>query len=244
MTPGAAKPVVSASMTAKVNAARAAAPSTAPEISTRRASGSALSGSSTAPAISAARPSARLNQKMPRQFQAPTRAPPMTGPAASASPDTAVHTPTARVRARSSSYTCRSIDRVPGSQAAAPRPMTARAAISAPEFGARAASTDPAQKIPTPISMTFLRPNSSATMPKASMAPANVSAYALTTHCNAETPVCNSAWTLPRATLTTVLSRKVRNRIVHSTASASGRLRPAMAGRPTAAGILADEVTG
>ena len=68
------------------------------------------------------------------------------------------------------------MDSVPGSLAAAPRPMTARPAISTPEFGASAASTEPAQKIPTPISMTRLRPNSSATMPKASMAPANVRA--------------------------------------------------------------------
>ena len=168
----------------------------------------------------------------------------MTGPAASARPDTAVHTPRARLRARSSSYTCRSIDRVPGSLAAAPRPMTARAAISTPVSGARAASTEPAQKMPTPASMTFLRPNSSATMPKASMAPANVSAYALTTHCSAETPACSSAWTLPRATLTTVLSRKVRNRIVHSTVSArAAPRRPAAAGRLAVAGGPADEVT-
>src|SRR3984957_3527578 len=122
--------------------------------------------------------------------------------------------------------------------------MTARPAISTPAFGASAASTEPAQKIATPISMTFLRPNSSATMPKASMTPANVSAYALTTHCSDETPVCRSAWTLPRATLTTVLSRKGRNRIVHSTASASGRPRRAAAGRPAVAGIPAGGGTG
>ena len=68
------------------------------------------------------------------------------------------------------------MDRVPGSLAAAPNPMTARPAMTRSMFGASADSTEPAQKMPTPISMTRFRPNSSPTMPKASMAPANVSA--------------------------------------------------------------------
>src|ERR1700751_3237973 len=54
---------------------------------------------------------------------------------------------------------------------------------------------------------------------------ANVSAYAPTTHCSAETPPCRSCWMLASATLTTVLSRKVRNKIVHRQARASGRRR-------------------
>jgi hypothetical protein len=65
---------------------------------------------------------------------------------------------------------------VPGSLAAAPNPITARPAISTSMFVASADRTDPAQKIPAPISMTRLRPNSSLTMPNASMAPAKVSA--------------------------------------------------------------------
>ena len=148
----------------------------------------------------------------------------MTGPSARASPDTAAQIATALVRLRSSVYRCRSMDRVPGSLAAAPKPMTARPAMTRPMFGASAARTDPAQKMPTPISMTRLRPNSSPTMPKASMAPANVSAYALTTHCSALTPACSSACTLPSATLTIVLSRKVRNSTRVSTPRASPRL--------------------
>src|SRR5580700_6287122 len=88
---------------------------------------------------------------------------------------------------------------------------------------ARAHRIDPPQKMTMPISMTRLRPNSSPTMPKASIAPANVSAYAPTTHCSDETPACRSPWMLPRATLTMVLSRKVKNRTTHSTARAMGR---------------------
>ena len=43
---------------------------------------------------------ARLNQKIARQLHTPTSAPPRTGPTASASPDTAAHTPIARDRLR------------------------------------------------------------------------------------------------------------------------------------------------
>ena len=100
----------------------------------------------------------------------------MTGPRASARPDTAAQTPMAQSRLRLSVYRCRSIDRVPGSLAAAPSPMTARPAISTPGFGARAHSTDPAQKTPAPDSITIFRPNSSPIIPHASMMLANVSA--------------------------------------------------------------------
>ena len=99
---GAPKPSVSPLMTANVKAVSAATPISAPAVSTRCASGSALSGSTSRPAASAASPKARLNQKMPRQLHTPTSAPPMTGPAARARPDTADHTPSARVLTRSS----------------------------------------------------------------------------------------------------------------------------------------------
>src|SRR5579859_1837973 len=81
--------------------------------------------------------------------------------------------------------------------------------------------------------MIFLRPNLSPIIPQASMRLANVRAYAPTTHCSAETPPCRSDWMLASATLTTVLSRKVRNRIVHREARARGRRRGASI--PTAA---------
>ena len=113
---------------------------------------------------------------MARQSQTPVSAPPMTGPSARARPDTPAQTPTARARLRSPVYRWRSMDRVPGSLAAAPRPMTARPAISTPTLGASADRTDPAQNMPTPASMTRLRPNSSPTMPKPSIAAAKVSA--------------------------------------------------------------------
>jgi hypothetical protein len=94
---------------------------------------------------SAARPKVTSNQKIPRQLHTPTSAPPRTGPSASENPDTAAQTPSARLRLRSSGYRCRIIDKVPGSLAAAPSPMTARAAISSPMLPETAASAAPAQ---------------------------------------------------------------------------------------------------
>jgi hypothetical protein len=94
---------------------------------------------------SAARPNVTSNQKIPRQLHTPTSAPPRTGPSASENPETAAQTPSARLRLRSSGYRCLIIDSVPGSLAAAPRPMTARAAIRIPMPGATAASAAPAQ---------------------------------------------------------------------------------------------------
>ena len=110
---------------------------------------------------------------------------------------------------------------MPGSLAAAPSPITARPAISTWTSGASAHNADPAQNTPAPVSMTFLRPSSSPIIPQASMMLAKVSAYAPTTHCRSVTPACRLACTSPSATLTTVLSRNVRNSSVHSAASAS-----------------------
>ena len=68
------------------------------------------------------------------------------------------------------------IDKVPGSDAAAPSPITTRPAISMLELGATAPITDPAQNTTTPRSMTRLRPKKSPSVPPASMNAANVRA--------------------------------------------------------------------
>ena len=85
-------------MIANMSVASAPAPKSVPRVSTRPAVGSELSGTVTAAAMRAARPNTRLNQKIPRQFHAPTIAPPITGPRASASPETAAQTPIAQAR--------------------------------------------------------------------------------------------------------------------------------------------------
>ena len=64
---------------------------------------------------------------------------------------------------------------VPGSEAAAPTPITIRPAISTPDEAASAATTEPPQKIATPASITFLRPNRSPSVPPVSISAANAS---------------------------------------------------------------------
>ena len=84
--------------------------------------------------------------------------------------------PIALLLALASGYSCRSIDSVPGSLAAAPMPITARPAMSTWTFGASAHNTEPAQNTPAPASMTFFRPSSSPIIPQASMRLAKVRA--------------------------------------------------------------------
>src|SRR6266568_631457 len=124
----------------------------------------------------------------------------------------------------------RSMDSGPGSLAAAPSPITARPAITIARAGVPEVmiteSPDisaPAMKMPMPASMTFLRPNWSPIVPKISMVLAKVSAYAPTTHCSDETPAFSCVWIPASATLTIVMSRKVRNKTRHSVASAAER---------------------
>ena len=90
----------------------------------------------------------------------------MTGPRARARPETAAQTPSASARVSRSGYTCRMMDSVPGSLAAAPTPMMTRPAINQSTLLARAATTDPAQKIATPASMTRLAAQDVAQRPR------------------------------------------------------------------------------
>ena len=117
-----------------------------------------------------------LNTKTARQDHSPTRAPPITGPAARASPDTADHTPRAWARSPRSGYSCRIIDNVPGSDAAAPTPMITRAAIRTPLVGAAAPSTDPTVNTARPATMRNRRPRWSPSVPNDSIRAANVRA--------------------------------------------------------------------
>ena len=74
------------------------------------------------------------------------------------------------------------------SEATAPSPMMTRPAMSQLTFEAVAATTEPAQNTATPVSMTFLRPSTSPSVPPANMKAAKVNAYPLTTHCSEVMP--------------------------------------------------------
>ena len=95
---------------------------------------------------------------------------------ASASPDTAAHAPRARARMRRSGKIWRIIDSVPGSEAAAPTPMMTRPTTSSSGLVESAQTTDPMQKIATPISITRLRPKLSPSDPHISIKLANANA--------------------------------------------------------------------
>ncbi len=68
------------------------------------------------------------------------------------------------------------IESVPGSLAAAPTPMTTRAATSVETVGASAPNSEPPMNTPRPPSITRLRPRRSPSVPIASMRPAKVRA--------------------------------------------------------------------
>ena len=163
-------------MTAKVSDPRVTAPRSSPGTSKRPRMGSELSGNTMVALMKASTPKKTLAQKMARHDQPKTKSPPMSGPRASPRLDTAAHMPRDRARWRLSGYRCLIIDRVPGSEAAAPMPMTTRPAIRMSVVGATAAMTEPAQNTATPKRITFLRPNRSPMVPKLSIRLAKVRA--------------------------------------------------------------------
>src|SRR5664280_2169452 len=107
----------------------------------------------------------------------------------------------------------RIMESVPGSEAAAPTPMTMRPMTSSVDEVATAHTIEPAQKIATPRSIIFFRPKLSPSEPQISIRLPKARAYPPTTHCRSETLECNSDCTLERTALITVISRKVRKRI-------------------------------
>src|SRR5664280_3127781 len=107
----------------------------------------------------------------------------------------------------------RIMESVPGSEAAAPTPMTIRPMTSSVDEVATAHTIEPKQKIATPRSIIFFRPKLSPSEPQISIRLPKARAYPPTTHCRSETLECNSDCTLERTALITVISRKVRKRI-------------------------------
>ena len=91
---------------------------------------------------------------------------------------------------------------------AAPMPWSARAAISAPVDGARAAAAEAAVKIPSPITKTRRRPKRSPSAAPVSRKTANASVYALTVHSSASIEAPRSTRMLASAFVTTRLSRE------------------------------------
>ena len=92
------------------------------------------------------------------------------------------HIPMARARSRSVVKTLVRIDKVQGMRAAAPTPITARAAMSRSGLADQAASADPPPKTTSPPMNTNLRPTRSPSAPSVRSRPANRTAKASTIH--------------------------------------------------------------
>ena len=94
--------------------------------------------------------------------------PPTIGPSAIATPATAPHRPIARARSRRSVKTLVSSESVAGNVIAAPRPMTALAAISWAALVVKPPARLAAPTTARPASSMPLRPNRSDRLPKVS----------------------------------------------------------------------------
>ena len=116
-----------------------------------------------------ARHTGTLIRKIERQPAAATSTPPSTGPSATPAEPMPPHTPSARARARGSGNWCTSRASEHGSSAEAPRPWSARAAISTPSDGAAAQAADPTANVASPMVNTLRAPTRSAAEPAVSM---------------------------------------------------------------------------
>src|SRR5829696_4397513 len=130
---------------------------------------------------SVGRPSATLAANTARQPKPSTSRPPISGPAANASPIVAPQAPIARRRAGPWNASAR-IASEAGNTTAAAMPWIRRAAISAPADGASAHSAEAALNRPRPPRNSFRRPKRSARLPAVSRNTASASAYPLSTH--------------------------------------------------------------
>ena len=128
---------------------------------------------------------------MLRQSSSSSSQPPTIGPSAIATPVIAPHKPIARARSPRSVNTFVSSDSVEGNTIAAPTPITARAAISAPALSVSPPARLARPKTVRPASSIPLRPKRSDRLPAASTEPANSRLNASTTHCSCELEACS-----------------------------------------------------
>src|SRR3954468_24445347 len=107
--------------------------------------------------------------------------PPSSTPTAPPEPATAPQTPSARLRSAPSAKVVVRMDSAAGERIAAPRPWSARAAISWPSFCDSPPSSEARAKRMRPAVNTRRRPSRSAMRPPSSRKPPKTRVYALTT---------------------------------------------------------------
>jgi hypothetical protein len=116
----------------------------------------------------------RLRKKIARQETYSARAPPTTGPIASASADTPAQVPIALPRSSAGNVTVM-IESVAGIMNAAPAPWRARPATSQPSPGARPIAALESANTTTPKRNILRRPRMSPRRPPVTSSTANVS---------------------------------------------------------------------
>jgi hypothetical protein len=168
------QPRSGASMSAHTTAVSPATDRPVPTGSSRGESGSRDSGTSQAAPTRQAAATGRLIRKMLFQLKCSSRNPPEIGPTAMPSPETAAHTAIALGRSLDGKMFVR-IESVVGMIPAAPRPITARDAISALALSEIEARKEPMPNVTRPATSAFLRPKRSPRLPAASRRPAKTS---------------------------------------------------------------------
>ena len=146
-----------------------------PAQSTGGGSGSRDSATWRSASISVGAPSTKLAANTARQPNRSTSSPPISGPAANASPIVAPQAPIARRRSAPWKASARIASEL-GNTTAAPSPWTIRAAISVPALGASAHSPEASENIASPIRNSRRRPKRSARLPAVSRKTASASA--------------------------------------------------------------------
>ena len=113
-----------------------------------------------------------------------------------------------------------------GMIAAAPRPSTARAAISSPEVTAYAQAAELTPKVASPVISTRLRPQRSPSIPAGSTAAASTRLYASLNHCRSLVDACSALAMLGSARFSTVRSSPTTSTLMATATSASHRRAP------------------
>jgi hypothetical protein len=166
---------------------------TAPATSNDRCAASSRdSGISRSESRKTTMPTGTLMKKIHGHEKACVIAPPRTRPTALPPIAIAAHTPSAFARSAPSLNVVEMIASAAGEMNAAPRPCSARAAISEPSFCASPSSSDAMVKTTRPARKKRFRPSRSPTRPPRSRKPPKTSVYALTIHWRFASDMCRS----------------------------------------------------
>ena len=171
-------------------------------------------------------PIGTFSQKMASQFQPSMTAPPTSGPTATPRPATPPQMPMAAGRRRAGTEPASRVSES-GMMPAAPKPCTARAAMSCHGSVLRAANTLAMVKITMPATKTVRRPMRSPRAAAARMKVAKARVKAFTNHCSSSMEAPRSRRMAGRAFVITRLSSVAMNmgRLAATMASQVGTRR-------------------